>query len=198
MNYTFEDVEENIKKKKQILFTRKSTCIKELQAMIAEQKHATMIMWAMNCLSLTLQELERICPNNPAFAHAIDESKRWARGEIKMPQAKRAILDCHAQAKEMQDKCAIALCHAIGQGCGTVHVESHALGLPFYELSAIVYKHKCKGYEKAIEDKLNYYKERLLYWQSQEENLLKKQTWASFITKEKVNKEKQVLLKTNK
>ena len=50
-----------------------------------------------------------------------------------LPEAKRAILDCHAVCKEIDDEYYIALCHSIGQGISTVHVETHALGLPFYE-----------------------------------------------------------------
>ena len=31
-----------------------------------------------------------------------------------------------------------ALCHAVGQACGTVHTAGHAMGYPVYELTAIV------------------------------------------------------------
>lgn len=55
-----------------------------------------------------------------------------------MPAARRAILAAHAAAKETADPVSIALCHAIGQACGTVHVETHAIGLAMYELTALV------------------------------------------------------------
>ena len=38
-----------------------------------------------------------------------------------MPVAKKAILECHAMAKELTDIADIALCHAIGQACSVVH-----------------------------------------------------------------------------
>ncbi|MHB8076331.1 putative immunity protein [Desulfosporosinus fructosivorans] len=59
--------------------------------------------------------------------------------------AKRAILDSHAVAKKIDDSEYGALCHAIGHAGATVHVETHALGLPFYELTAIAFKYGKKG-----------------------------------------------------
>ena len=68
---------------------------------------------------------------------ALDAAWLWARGRLKMPVAQRAILDCHAMAKEVAAADA-ALCHAVGQACGTVHTAGHAMGYPVYELTAIV------------------------------------------------------------
>ena len=65
-------------------------------------------------------------------------AKAWAAGEIKMPVAKRAILNCHALAKKMTSPTDSARCHAIAQGFSVVHTTGHALGLPIYELTAIV------------------------------------------------------------
>lgn len=53
-----------------------------------------------------------------------------------MPVAKRAILDVHAMARDMDDPADAALCHAVGQRCSCVHTPKHALGLPVYELTA--------------------------------------------------------------
>lgn len=54
-----------------------------------------------------------------------------------MPEAKRAILDVHAMARDMRSPADAALCHAVGQGCSCVHTPKHALGLPVYELTAV-------------------------------------------------------------
>ena len=50
-----------------------------------------------------------------------------------MPQAKAAILACHALAREWDSPEDIALCHAVGQGCSVVHTAGHAMGYPIYE-----------------------------------------------------------------
>lgn len=82
-----------------------------------------------------------------------------------MPIAKRAILDAHAVAKEIDDNVYGALCHAIGHAGATVHVETHALGLPFYELTSLVLKFGKDEYQKQVYEKINYYYQRLIYWQ---------------------------------
>lgn len=106
-----------------------------------------------------------------------------------MPAAKRAILDAHAVAKEIDDSVYGALCHAIGHACATVHVETHALGLPLYELTAIVFKLGKDGYQKQVQEKINYYLQNLIYWQENIDKLDIK--WASFLTNDnRPNKEK--------
>jgi len=73
------------------------------------------------------------------------------------------ILDAHAVAKEINDDECGALSHAIGHAGATVHVETHALGLPIYELTALVLKYGKDGYQKPVRDKIDYYCQRLLY-----------------------------------
>lgn len=55
------------------------------------------------------------------------------------------------------------LCRAIGHAGATVHVESHALGLPIYELTAIVLKYGKDNFATPVSKKINYYYNRLLY-----------------------------------
>ena len=82
----------------------------------------------------------------------------------------------------------IALCHSIGQGISTVHVETHALGLPFYELTSIVIKNR-DNYEEKVKEKINYYIDTLIYFQNNIDKI--DRTWASFLLRdEKENKEK--------
>lgn len=118
---------------------------------------------------------------------AFNKCQKWASGEIKMPLAKKSILDCHAVAKEIDDDYYIALCHAIGQGLSTVHVETHAIGLPIYELTAIVLKNK-DNYQKEVGSKIKYYIDTLLYFQNNIDNI--DYHWADFLLKNVPNKEK--------
>lgn len=67
-------------------------------------------------------------------------SEPWAKGQIKMPVARRAILELHALAKEINEEQLSLLCRAIAHACATVHTERHALGLPIYELTVMVSK----------------------------------------------------------
>ena len=89
-------------------------------------------------------------------------------------------------AKEIDDEYYIAICHAIGQGLSTVHVETHAIGLVMYELTSIVLKNRDNYYEK-VNDKINWYIKILKYFEDNVDNTQNK--WASFLEKDIPNKE---------
>lgn len=191
----FSDVEIKLKKKNKILFSRNSQCLQELINLIQLQKHRTLVMWALDCAKITLEQFEAKYPNEGRPRTCLELCEAWARGQIKMPIAKQAILASHAVAKEMDDSEYGALCHAIGHAGATVHVETHALGLPFYELTAIVLKNGKAGFQKPVMEKIDYYYNRLLYWQENTDKL--GLVWAGFLlddscpNKEKVSNERQ-------
>lgn len=162
----FDDVREKMKRKNQILFSRDSECLQELLALIRVQKHRTLVMWAMQCVLPPLDNLNQLYPNDNRGEEAVYLSQEWAKGHIKMPQAKKAILAIHAMAKEIDDPIGIALCHAIGQGCATVHVESHAIGLAFYELTALVREYGLEHCE-VVEQRIEEYITILRKWEKQ-------------------------------
>ena len=190
----FSDVDQKLKKKNKILFSRDSECLQELKMLIEQQKHRTIVMWAMDCAKVTLAQFEEKYPNELRPRMALDLCEDWSKGIIKMPAAKRAILDAHAVAKEIDDRVYGALCHAIGHAGASVHVETHALGLPFYELTSLVLKLGNDEYQKPVHEKINYYCERLIYWQ---ENIDKADfVWASFLMDDnRPNKEKLLNIK---
>lgn len=154
-------------------------------------------MWALDCAKVPLRQFEAKYPDERRPKICLELCEDWARGKIKMPIAKQAILDSHAVAKEIDDSEYAALCHAIGHAGATVHVETHALGLPFYELTAIVLKYGKDNFPRPVSEKINYYYERLLYWK---ENTDKSElNWAGFLlddtrpNKERLLNEKQKL-----
>ena len=131
------DVELRRRKNNQILFRRDSLCLQPLLEAIGEQDHRTVAAWALDCAWEPCRQLEeRYEDSRPR--QAIETCWAWARGQVKMRQAQQAILAAHAMAKEVPSPADAALCHAVGQACGAVHVETHAIGLPMYELTAIV------------------------------------------------------------
>lgn len=185
----FSDVEQKLKKKNKVLFSRDSECLQGLRTLIERQKHRTLVMWALDCAKAPLAQFEEKYPCELRPRIALELCQAWARGKIKMPAAKQAILDAHAVAKEINDSVYGALCHAIGHAGATVHVETHALGLPFYELTALVLKFGKGEYEKPVQEKIMYYGERLLYWQENTDKL--DLEWAGFLMDDsRPNKEK--------
>jgi hypothetical protein len=183
------------KKGNQVLFSRDSECLQDLIHLIEVQKHRTLVMWALDCAQKPLSLFEAKYPDELRPRRALELCEAWARGTIKMPEARRAILDAHALAKEIDDKEFIAITHAIGHAGATVHVETHALGLVFYELTAIVRKVGLKNCDLAVREKINYYYERLVYWQNKIDAITI--NWAKFLlddtqpNKEKVLNEKR-------
>lgn len=193
----YSDVEIKLKKRNKILFSRDSQCLQELIKLIQEQNHRALVMWAFDCSKTSLEQFEAKYPHERRPRICLELCEEWARGKIKMPAAKRAILDSHAVAKEINDEEYVALCHAIGHAGATVHVETHAIGLPMYELTSIVLKYGKENYSKPISDKINFYYDHLLYWQEKTDKL--KLEWASFLlddsrpNKEKLLREKRKL-----
>ena len=175
----FSDVEIKIKKRNKILFSRDSRCLQELIKLIQLQNHRTMVMWALDCAKLPLEQFEAKYPDERRPRICLELCEAWARGKIKMPTAKKAILNSHAAAKEINDSEYGALCHAIGHAGATVHVGTHALGLPMYELTSIVLRYGKDNFLIPVSEKINYYYKRLLYWQENTDKL--KLDWADFL-----------------
>lgn len=185
----YSDVEIKLKKRNKILFSRESQCLQELIKLIQLQNHRTLVMWALDCAKRPLEQFEAKYPDENRPRICLELCEAWARGKIKMPIAKHAILDSHAVAKEIGDSEYGDLCHAIGHAGATVHVETHALGLPIYELTAIVLNYGKENFARPISEKINYYYNCLLYWQENTDNL--GLDWADFLLDDsKPNKER--------
>ena len=190
----FSDVETKYKKRNKILFSRDSKCLQELIELIQLQNHRTLVMWALDCAKLPLEQFELKYPKEPRPRTCLELSESWARGIIKMPIAKGAILNSHAVAKEINDNEYGALCHAIGHAGATVHVETHAIGLPIYELTALVLKYEIANFKKPVGEKISYYYDRLLYWQENTDKL--RFDWADFLLDDtRPNKERLLMEK---
>ena len=135
------EVKAKAKRKNQILFSKDSLLLTDLRHLIGQANRRALILWALELAEETARELAGKYPEDPRPRKAIAASKAGASGEIKMPIAKQAILNCHAMAKELADPADIARCHAVGQACSVVHTAGHALGYPMYALTAMVLKH---------------------------------------------------------
>ncbi len=182
----YDDVELKIKRKNKVLFTRDSLCLQELLKLIRLQTHKTLVLWAFCCVEEVIKIYNGKYQDDFRPTIAYETCKKWASGEIKMKEAKRCILECHSIAKEIDDDYYIAICHAIGQGLSTVHVETHAIGLVMYELTAIVLKNR-DNYEEKVNDKIRWYIKTLKYFADNVDNTQDK--WASFLEKDIPNKE---------
>ena len=177
----FAEVKAKAKRKNQILFSKDSLLLTDLRHLIGQANRRALILWALELAEETARELAGKYPEDPRPREAIAASRAWASGEIKMPIAKQAILNCHAMAKELADPADIARCHAVGQACSVVHTAGHALGYPMYELTAIVLDLGLDDCRESVEQRVMYYEQRLRYWVEYEKNC--QQNWAGFLKK---------------
>ena len=175
------EVKAKAKRKNQILFSKDSLLLTDLRHLIDQANRRALILWALGLAEETARELAEKYPEDLHPRESITASRAWASGEIKMPIAKQAILNCHAMAKELTNPADIARCHAVGHACSVVHTAGHALGYPLYALTAIVLELGLDDCRNAVEQRVMYYGQRLRYWMEFEKTC--QQNWAGFLKK---------------
>ena len=175
----FAEVKAKAERRNQILFTGDSLLLAELRELIAGANRRALILCALELAEETVRELESRYPDDHRPREAVEAARAWAAGEIKMPLAKRAILDCHAMAKELTDPADIARCHAVGQACSVVHTAGHAMGYPIYELTALARELGLEDCREAVEARVRAYEQRLAGWREQKPAGSRK--WADFL-----------------
>ena len=127
MNW-IEDVKKRLKDGNQILFTRDSQYLQDLMLLFEDRDRRILVLWALDLAGESAGKLEEKYPGERRPAEAVTAARDWSRGKMKMRQAQRKILDCHAFAKEIDSREDIAVCHAVGQACAVVHSAGHAAG----------------------------------------------------------------------
>ncbi|MDV0446061.1 hypothetical protein MmiAt1_16710 [Methanimicrococcus sp. At1] len=181
MDWT-DEVKDRISRKNQILFAKDSEFLQDLTQLIEKQTRRAVVLWALEFAGETVRELNARYPNEDRPVLSLMQTREWAAGRIKMPEAKQAILGTHAFAKEITSSEDIALCHAVGHACGTVHTKGHAIGYPIYELTAIIRRHGISDCREPVEKRMEQYIERMLYWEENEKTC--ERPWASFMLKD--------------
>lgn len=182
VEHWIDDVRDKYKRKSQILFAKNSDYLQDLFLLIQKQNHRTMVLWALEFADETVSKLLQRYPDEKRPQQAVIMSRSWAAGKVKMPAAQRAILDAHAFAKEISSPEDIALCHAVGQACGTVHAKGHAIGFPIYELTAIIRHYGIDNCKEPVEERKKQYIERINYWHNNYANYPCE--WANFMIKD--------------
>lgn len=165
-----ETIISRIKKKRQIIFNKDDEIMIELSMIINDMPKEAVVSWAIEMAEESLKVLEDKYPHDDRPKRAIELTKLWAKGELKMPVVKGSILECHAMAKDLESLSDIARCHAIGQACSTMHTIRHAIGYPMYDLTALIRENKTDEYDLLISQRVVHYEERLRCWKDYYEN----------------------------
>lgn len=179
----FYDVIKKYQRHNKILFDHNSVSLLSLINLIENSKHRVLILWAFFMVEQVCSQLKRDNVDDKLILNAVNITKSWSKGLLKMNEAKHSILTVHSMAKEFDNPSIIAKLHAIGHGLSTVHVKTHALGLIFYELTSIVRDFGIEHFESHVIKRIDFYEKKLDYYSNTYDYI--NQVWASFLIENK-------------
>src|SRR3989475_2270095 len=102
---------------------------------LADTDHQLLALWAASCAEHVLDRFESARPEDPRPREAIEQARAWARGEIKMSQARAAGGHAMAAARDLSGAARHAA-FAAGQAAVVAHVAAHELGAAAYAIKA--------------------------------------------------------------
>ncbi len=102
---------------------------------LTDPDHHLLALWAARCAEHVLPLFEAAKPSDPRPRHAIEQARAWARGEIKMSQARAAGGHAMAAARDLSGAARHAA-FAAGQAAVVAHVAAHELGAAAYAIKA--------------------------------------------------------------
>lgn len=128
-------------KTRKILSDLNAPYVQPLVQLIETQSKATLVIWAADYAERVILPLwSKFYPDDFRPQNALAAAREWIAGRIKLPQAKEAILKCHAAAREAEDyPVAQAAARAIGQSASAIHSARHCIGLALYGALAVAY-----------------------------------------------------------
>ncbi len=102
---------------------------------LTDSDHRLLAVWAASCAEHVLDFFESARPGDPRPRQAIEHARAWARGEVKMTQARTAAGHAMAAARNLQGAARHAA-YAAGQAGAVAHVAAHELGAAAYAIKA--------------------------------------------------------------
>jgi hypothetical protein len=114
---------------------------------ISEEDHKLIALWAADCAAhvFPIFEKEHIEDDRPR--KAIEAARSWAKGKIKISDARKFALAAHAAAREAKNPEAIAVARSAGHAAATAHVPGHAKHAASYALKASANASKEKNWQ---------------------------------------------------
>jgi hypothetical protein len=103
---------------------------------LTDADHQRLALWAAACAAHVLPLFELVQPADQRPRHAIEQMWTWARGEIKMSQARTAAGHAQAAARDLSGAARHAA-YAAGQAAAVAHVAAHELGAAAYAIKAV-------------------------------------------------------------
>ncbi|HEV7209091.1 MAG TPA: hypothetical protein VGN54_10160 [Mycobacteriales bacterium] len=102
---------------------------------LTDPDHRLLALWAASCAEHVLDLFESAQPEDPRPRQAIEHARAWARGEVKMMQARTAAGHAMGAARDLRGAARHAA-YAAGQAGAVAHVAAHELGAAAYAIKA--------------------------------------------------------------
>jgi hypothetical protein len=102
---------------------------------LTDADHHLLALWAATCAEHVLDLFESARADDQRPRHAIEQARAWARGEIRMSDARAAGGHAMAAARDLTGAARHAA-YAAGQAAVVAHVAAHELGAAAYAIKA--------------------------------------------------------------
>ncbi|CAL9479732.1 hypothetical protein SUDANB58_03031 [Streptomyces sp. enrichment culture] len=102
---------------------------------LTDPDHHLLALWAADCAEHVLHLFESARPEDPRPRRAIEHARAWARGEVRMMQARAAGGHAMGAARDLRGAARHAA-YAAGQAAVVAHVAAHELGAAAYAIKA--------------------------------------------------------------
>lgn len=102
---------------------------------LTDENHHLLAEWAAKCAEHVLPLFEAEKPDDDRPRRAIEMTRAWIRGEIKMTEAHNFAFVANAAGKSLPDPAKFAAL-AAGQAVAVAHVAAHELGAAAYAIRA--------------------------------------------------------------
>jgi thymidine phosphorylase len=102
---------------------------------LTDAHHRLLALWAAACAEHVLHLFESVQPDDPRPRRAIEHARAWARGEVRMMQARAAGGQAMGAARPLRGAARHAA-YAAGQAGAVAHVAAHDLGAAAYAIKA--------------------------------------------------------------
>lgn len=103
---------------------------------LTDADHQLLALWAADCAEHVLHHFEQAQPTDTRPRAAIDAARAWARGDLKMMEARALGGHAMGAARPLEGAARFAA-YAAGQAACVGHVAEHDLGAAAYAIKAV-------------------------------------------------------------
>jgi hypothetical protein len=98
---------------------------------LSEDDRRVLAVWAADCAERTLPLFEAQAPGDTRPRDAVDGARAFARGELRIGQARALSAQAHAAAREAGHPAAEAAARAACHAAAVAHMAAHARGVAY-------------------------------------------------------------------